>query len=109
MNILYMPIWEVAFKRMIVTKILSIFHNRQDVLITRSAEKVWENVIIVNKIFTITVLFHFFIKLVLCKNLPDGLHRKALERKYDQKDVGEYLLHCVQVSNLFDLNSQCES
>lgn len=109
MNILYMPIGEVAFKRMIVTKIFSIFHYRRDALITRSAEKVGENVIVINKIFTITVLFHFFGKLILRKNLSDSLHRKALEREYDQKDIREYLLHCVQDSNLLDPNRRWKS
>jgi len=78
MNILDVAIRKVAFKRMVVAELFSVFHLREFHLIVTGEIKIWEDIVVVNKIFTITVLFHFFSELVLCKYLPYCLHRKAL-------------------------------
>jgi len=109
MNILDMPIRKVAFKSMIVPEMFSIFHLGEYYLIIRGEIKIGEDIVVINNIFATAVLFYFFGELVLCKYFPDCLHRKALERENDQKNIGEYQLHCVQDSNLLDRNRCCES
>lgn len=79
MNVFYMPVGKMAFKRVVVTITFYIIDLRREILSVGRKIQIVENVIIVNKIFAVAILFHFFGKLALCKYLPDSLHRKALD------------------------------